>query len=233
MSRIDWEKGIAPEIAYWRAWLAQDGEEQRRRLDPDAPMPGYEEYFPSSGGKVRILDVGCGPLTHLGKKAPGWDVEITAVDLLALAYNQVLDQLGLAPPIRPVPGEAERLLEIFSPDTFDFVYCSSTLDHVRDPLGAIEQMLSVVKPTGTVMCVVQMNEGERNNYDGFHNWNFAPRGTDDDERLILWNRAQETDVARWFERAASMTFRWEEVGGSTWITMDWKKRAPGRASLLL
>ena len=61
------------------------------------------------GDHVRILDVGSGPLTKLGKTHPSKRLEITATDLLANDYDHLLAELGVLPPVRTVHADAERI----------------------------------------------------------------------------------------------------------------------------
>ena len=69
--------GIDDEVRFWEQWIDSRGGEWpddfRQRLDPEAEV---EEYLPLSVGaealpRLRILDVGSGPLTKLGKRYRG------------------------------------------------------------------------------------------------------------------------------------------------------------------
>ena len=55
------------------------------------------------GVTVRVLDVGAGPLTALGKVWPGRTLELTAVDPLADEYNAILDYLAKNYPAEEIP----------------------------------------------------------------------------------------------------------------------------------
>jgi SAM-dependent methyltransferase len=90
----------------------------------------------------------------------------------------LLARLGLVPPIRTIPGHGEKLLEKFRPDQFDLVYSSNALDHSYDPLLAIRQMLTAVKPGGYVYLWHFANEGLHESYHGLHQWNFDIRQDD-------------------------------------------------------
>jgi SAM-dependent methyltransferase len=118
------------------------------------------------------LDVGSGPLTIVGRKAPGVALDITAVDALADEYNKILDQHGVDPIVRPQPCLTEQLTSKFECDKFDIAYARNTLDHSLDPLRAIAEMLSVVRKGGIVLTEHARNEGQTHNYAGLHQWNF-------------------------------------------------------------
>ena len=42
-------------------------------------------------------------------------------------------------------GEVEALTDLFPADSFDIVYCRNALDHTRDPLLGIHQMVKVLQ----------------------------------------------------------------------------------------
>lgn len=156
------------------------------RMDPETPLQGELVVLLSgfSGKEVRVLDVGSGPLTSLGKTWNGRNVIITAVDPLAEQYNEILDRHGLVPPVRAVAGEAEALSKMFPPNHFDLSYSCNAIDHCYDPLLAVREMLCVTKPGGYVYLKHRRNEAEARGYHGLHQWNFFSR----DGELFVGNR---------------------------------------------
>jgi SAM-dependent methyltransferase len=177
--RGDRKNGLADEYAFWENALKDQGrnwsaEEFRARTDPNLELqsPLKELIDAPVGAVVRILDVGAGPLTRLGKRWEGRQLEIIPVDPLADQYDAVLKQLEIAPPVRTRLGHGERLLEDFRENSFDLAYASNSLDHSCDPIAAIGQMLAVVK----AQCVVYLwhfsNVGVEADYQGLHQWNF-------------------------------------------------------------
>jgi hypothetical protein len=74
-------------------------------------------------------------------------------------------------------------LAIFERDSFDIVHAQNSLDHSHNPFQAIQQMLAVVKPSGYVRLEHAANEGQRQNYQGLHQWNLDVRNG----QLIVWN----------------------------------------------
>ena len=191
ISREEWAAGTDHELTFWSHWLSREGgewsEDFRRRMDPDAPLAfdGRWVQMPSSG-EFHVLDVGSGPVTGVGKKAPGLDVHVMAVDPLADDYNRILDRLGLVPPVRTSPGDAENLLEAVGDRRFDIVICSNALDHCYDPMRALAQMIAVTKPGGDILLYHVENEGQAENYEGFHSWNF----TAEDGRFLIWTESE-------------------------------------------
>ncbi len=196
-SKTRWEDGLPNELEHWRWWLSNGPEvfakesfnDYEWRTNPNSDLRNqphltrYLEDFAPAGATVKILDVGAGPLTCVGKSWPDRTVEITPVDPLAAEYNALLDELNLTPLVRTQNAEVEKLSESFPANHFDLVYCQNALDHVYDPVLGIRQMLEVVQPNRSVVLMVNVNEGERENYFGLHQWNFCLEGSD----FVLWN----------------------------------------------
>jgi SAM-dependent methyltransferase len=176
-------KGISEEIAFWDTWIRTQGftwpDDFKQRLDPATPLAGlYHSCIDHlDQHKVNILDVGAGPFTVLGKQHPTKQLHITATDVLAAAYDELLGRHQISPPVRTIYADAEHLTAQFSSDYFDFVHAQNSLDHMQHPLRAISEMLSVVKPNCFVLLVHKINEGENQNYKGLHQWNFATDGS--------------------------------------------------------
>jgi tetratricopeptide (TPR) repeat protein len=115
-----WREQVPDEVAFWESWARTRGrewpEDFLRRFDPKAPIDGrLGEVLAALGqDRVRLLDVGAGPVTVLGKTVPGKVVEITAVDPLADAYAGLLERAGpraARPDVRlrrRAPGRALR-----------------------------------------------------------------------------------------------------------------------------
>ena len=64
------------------------------------------------------------------------------------------------------------------------MHARNSLDHGYDPVESIRQMYRMVRPGGYVYLNHVINEGVKQLYLGFHQWNFEPRGRD----LAVWNK---------------------------------------------
>jgi SAM-dependent methyltransferase len=181
-----WQSGIQFEIDFWRNWLQTRGdkwpERFKEKFDPDTPLEINRDYVrvPESG-EYFVLDVGAGPATH-GKRIPGVDVKMTAVDPLADLYTFLMVQEGLSSPVPTFRVAAEEILEVFGHHRFDLITCRNALDHTRDPIDALQQMLKVLRPGGDIQLHHATNEGSKANYVGFHSWNFEAA----DGRFRVW-----------------------------------------------
>jgi SAM-dependent methyltransferase len=186
-AREAWAAGADAEIAILREWLRTRGgrwpDDYRFRLDPESVIQeDITRHLNGAGQRVRILDVGAGPLTFVGKRWPGHDLELTAVDALADTYDALLAEYGVTPPVRTRRCETERLSDMFPPDSFDMACAAWTIDHSYEPLRAIRQMVTVVRPGGVVLLRHYPNEAENEAYSGQHQWNLDWAGDD----CILW-----------------------------------------------
>ncbi len=195
LPQVERSTALEREVQFWRNWLSKKGmywpEDYHARFDPerliDGHLAGYIDRV--DGERVRLLDVGSGPLTKLGKKHPTKRIEITATDILANEYDRLLAELGIVPPVRTIYADAQRLLERFGHDAFDIVNGQNCIDHTADPHGAIEQMVAVTRPGGYVVLFHAENEGQREHYDQLHQWNF----TCEDGAFIIRDRMGRTE----------------------------------------
>jgi len=191
-----WVRELESEVDFWRRWIANTPsaalEERRARLDPSTPLQDWVRDLMATppGGTVRLLDIGAGPATQLGKVWPERTVEITALDPLADEYDRLLRKHGLRAPVPSQPGHGEQLGQLVPPDAFDLAYAVNALDHSYDPLAIIEGMLRATKPGGWLALDHYIDEAEYEGYTGLHQWNFCA----DDGRFIIWNKERRIVV---------------------------------------
>jgi len=217
----EWDKGLPEELQSWEFMLKDNGRnwmasEYQSRLDPETELQDeYKRLIDARPGSppLRLLDVGAGPLTSLGKKWDGRTLRLFPIDPLAREYTDLLNRLGLRAPTPSQPGQGEQLLDLFEKNSFDFALASNSLDHSRDPMQVIHHMISVVKPHCYVFLGHFANEAVTAGYTGLHQWNFSIRHGDmilSDGRKCSYSLRKEFDgVAslecesqQWFGRAA-------------------------------
>jgi SAM-dependent methyltransferase len=199
------------EVRFWRHWLSIEGgthwrQDYRERLDPDRPLQGHVSAFVDriAADTIRILDVGAGPLTKLGKKHPSKKLEITAIDVLATSYDRLLRKLKIEPLVRTIYADAERLEERFGADRFDIVHGQNCIDHTSDPIRAIREMIAVTRPGGFVILYHAENEGQREGYRDVHRWDFACAG---ESFVIRDSTGRERDVTKELASSADVECR--------------------------
>jgi SAM-dependent methyltransferase len=191
-----WVEGLPSEVAFWDDWLAgrtKYAEDRALRLSSGRAFPWWAKpLIPAEVNSIRVLDVGAGPVTALGDLWPGKTVTIVPVDPLAETYQKILDQYAIEAPVRTTYGVGEKLIEQFGENSFDFAYACNCLDHSIDPIACYRQMLAVLKPGCSLVTFHEANEGEHQNYEGLHQWNFSV----EEGRLIVWNREGRRDVVQ-------------------------------------
>ena len=137
-----WEGLQQGEIDYWDEMLGSIRMNPKRPLQPylmnliDAPL----------GSRLELLDVGAGPMTFLGHKWQGREIYITALDPNASEYDRLLAKHELDPPCRTTVGYVEDLSAFVQMSSFDLVHARNCIDHSKDPLKAIDQMVCAAKP---------------------------------------------------------------------------------------
>ncbi len=94
------------------------------------------------------------------------------------------------PPVRTILAHGESLTDVVPEGSFDIAYCSNALDHMYDPLAAIQSMLATVRPGGFVVLNHFVNEGKTQHYTGLHQWNIDSDGSD----LFISNGARRDSV---------------------------------------
>lgn len=183
-----WEKFLPSEVSYWAGLFQQNSydpshiEAFMNRIENEPIFQFEKDLLDPPGTTIKVLDVGAGPLTHIGSLNSKYNIEITAIDPLAMQYLELWNKFGKKPRVKTVYGEAEKISESFKPASFDIAFSRNALDHSYDPITAIKQMVCVSRRF--VFIQGHVNEGESANYTGLHSWNFEPTIEDD---LIIWN----------------------------------------------
>jgi SAM-dependent methyltransferase len=193
--RHRWTSSLSEELSFWQHLIAERREEYCQRLtDPARELgPHIARWVTrprSRWRKLRLLDVGAGPLPALAPRWGGRPVKVVAVDPLAREYAQVLEAHGVRPVVVTRYGEAEQLTTQFGRNRFDLAYASNCLDHCYDPLRAIVEMVNVIRPGCYVVLEHATNEGVANQYRGLHQWNFDR----EEGEFVVWRPGMRTEV---------------------------------------
>ncbi len=95
--KAKWKSGLKSETAFWEQVISgkvsDHAEDIQNRLNPVSelcPTLAYQLRDIPPGSTIKILDVGAGPLTALGKVLSGQNLLITAVDPLADKYRSII-----------------------------------------------------------------------------------------------------------------------------------------------
>ena len=221
MNREQWSSGIDSEINFWTRWIQTRDlswpDDFKYRSDSIAELKGLaRRYLEDFQRTPKVLDVGAGPMTALGKMLKGRFIDLIAVDALSNLYDQLPFPEGL-PPLRTQKCETEKLHEKFAADTFDVAHAQNTLDHSYDPVTAIRQMIEVTKPGGFIITTHAANEALNENWHGFHQWNFHIDGRD----FKISSQTQTFSVTEAITGAANIIEL--SPDNASWVTCVMKK----------
>lgn len=154
--------------------LQKNAEKLAKHFAGDTPLqPELAKLLPMTTGEVcKVLDVGAGPLSKVGKTHNGIAIELVPIDPLAKRYRALLESLDLTPKFWTQVGHGEHLSLQFPADYFDLVHARNCIDHCLEPIKVIREAIKVLKPKLFFYMNHYQNEGMAANYYGLHQWNF-------------------------------------------------------------
>jgi SAM-dependent methyltransferase len=202
LGKFIWKLALPGEAGFWEKYLATGGkscntaEEFNFRISPDSEFQPWLAKWMNcpEGAEVRVLDVGAGPLTWMGKKWNGRKLVIDAIDPLAEAYGQCLRRLGIKPPVETKAGDGEDVVKLFGRQVFDLTFARNCLDHSYDAIQAVTSMIEATKPGGIIVLWHNQDEAEQLCYQGLHQWNFHLENAE----LVVWKGDKKLNVNRAF-----------------------------------
>jgi SAM-dependent methyltransferase len=200
LGKFIWKWSLPTEVGFWDEYLSSRGkscnavDEFKFRTDPDSEFqPWLREWMNCpEGSRVRVLDVGAGPLTWVGKKWPGRELAIDAIDPLAESYAGIMRRHNIHPPVPTKPGDGEDAAKMFGGNVFDLAFARNCLDHSYDAIQAVRSMIEATKPGGVIFLWHNQDEAEHLNYQGLHQWNFRLQQGE----LLVWKGNKEMNVNR-------------------------------------
>lgn len=102
---------------------------------------------------VDLLDVGCGPGTLTADlarlTAPGRTVGIDVAPGVVAAAREHIDACGVQVELLAADVRSVDL----APGSFDVVHAHQVLQHLQDPVGALEAMAALARPGGGIVAV--------------------------------------------------------------------------------
>ena len=110
----NWVESLDDELSFWDEWLRTKGlewpKDYEERFDINKPFSDYHSrYLPENFSEAYVLDVGSGPITHLGYQLAGQYVNITAIDPLANEYSLLFKKYNVTPPVSTTYCKAEEI----------------------------------------------------------------------------------------------------------------------------
>ena len=206
-----WDSALAP--GKREPWIDNAiNPETRKREFPPLVLSQLDRLRNNANGKLKVLDVGCGPLSPLAWGVESGLFELTATDILADIYIELLEKYHISYPVKPVKCSGEELDKHYPQNSFDLVYSRNALDHTQSPLKCVRNMHDLLKTNGTLVLSGFVKEGTSGNWDGLHQWDLVPSSgnlmcydkTGQDVNLIESLHlicVHESQVERWYHMA--------------------------------
>ena len=153
VSLSQWQTAQRHEHEFWEGYAQTYARFPQILLEHLAKLRDVGEYVAGeldSDGIEETLEVGVGPLGIGVLGMLGRGRRITAIDPLPRIEIPLRDPMleryvrSLRDGVEYRRVQAESLP--FDDDTFDFVCCHNVIDHARDPVSILNEMLRVLKP---------------------------------------------------------------------------------------
>lgn len=110
-----------------------------------------DTHFPAD---TRVLEAGCGvgaQTVTLAQKSPG--ANITSIDISAESISEARENARAAGITNVQFQQADIFALPFAAESFDHVFVCFVLEHLPNPVEALEQLRAVVKPGGTITVI--------------------------------------------------------------------------------
>lgn len=186
--------GVNHEIEFWKGFV--QSERFLKGWVPEVPTPELnptvrrllEIKAAESPVKIRVLDVGSGPVSIL-RGLDGY-VPVT-MDPLSELYQQVFDFAAhnIEPPLPYAAEDAADAVDEHTLGNFRVVHISNALDHVVNVEQALHSLAACLSLSESSWLVVQgfVNESSYEHQAGFHKHDLQ-LGGDDGLRVTSYNR---------------------------------------------
>jgi SAM-dependent methyltransferase len=181
--------GLVHELDWWRDWVADDNvikswlgpsPNPDLQIEVELFLKGLAGGARPTEGPLEVLDLGSGPISIFSNNFDN-RVSLTAADPLAEGYRGLIDDARTQHLCRPIYAEGERLVHTFGPRRFDACHIRNAIDHARDPILVIYNMILCTKPGGFILLHGFENEGTTVGGVGLHQWDIYY----DDRGLIV------------------------------------------------
>lgn len=189
---FSWLSGIPYEVAFWDSYYRNP----KRRKDlfswslygKECTLDNFDvtKHLESFGEFPGIMvDLGCALSYAFGNIVKGKEVPVIYMDPLAPFYNDILNRYKIDRP-RISFGMGETLSANLHGQEVSLIHVRNALDHSASPITVIWQALEALRPGGVLYLNHFRNEGERENYRGFHQHNIDCK----DGKLLIKNNKE-------------------------------------------
>lgn len=212
----DWTAGLRGELEFWRLFRSYHPALFASGMDPASPLDADVDDA-LNGAVPRILDLGCGMISSMGRKSKqGRVLDIRYADALAPEFYDIAREQGFALPYKIDKAHAEGLSLVYSPGMFDVIYCRNALDHCYSPVDALRSLPVFLADQGTLVLKHYRNCADLNGKSGLHQWNLF----DHDSRLWLERNRQRWCVDEMLTGCRQVALRrYSEEWGTAMLDM--------------
>lgn len=116
----------------------------------------------------QILDVGCGTgwFWEANESCLPEGLKVSLLDQSEAMVSEARTRLRQLPILGEVTGHVERAEALpFPENSFDVVMAMHVIYHLTDPVKALDEMLRVLKPEGTLLITINSNSNLREIYE--------------------------------------------------------------------
>jgi S-adenosylmethionine-dependent methyltransferase len=130
------------------------------RLRLDLAFANLQEFLPQTTRPLRALDVGCGTGT-IGVRLARLGIQVTLLDsslpMLDLA-RRATQEAGITEKIELKHGDAEQLVNLFQPGSFDVIVCHNILEYLDSPVTVLRGAASALRDPSAILSVMVRNQ---------------------------------------------------------------------------
>lgn len=192
-------QAIEIEAHYWELVLSTRATRNLESIEERFTPEQAEKIFPgdllrhirAKRAKLKVLDVGCGPVSRLVYGVYRELIYLTAIDVMANSYRNLLQKYNLPVPHYLLSVFAEEASQVMGENVFDVVWCRNTHHQALSPTVFFEELVKTAKPGG-VIIVETDNPGYAS---GFYNpgMPFHQYALDPEKRLMWKSDAPEEE----------------------------------------
>ena len=137
------------------------------------PLADYLIPLVEDKKEVKIADIGSGPFPITGQTLEGVKVEITHADQQDFGY--FWEKYKTTPLFKT---EVENMEKLSYPDGyFDITHCVNALDHTKDALSALKELIRITKKGGWIYIecalIQKTTRGHRHFWDALEDGTFT------------------------------------------------------------
>ena len=189
----DWVKGIPYEIAFWKGVYSNKKSIVSlfnwSRYNKEIELTNFDvKLFLSQKENPAVVDAGCGMSFSNGDKLNGKQLNVRYIDPMAPFFNKIIEKKKLDLP--KITFGFIEYLSVFIPDRVSLIIVQNALDHSKNPLKGILECIECLEIGGVLYLRHFRNEGETENYRGFHQNNISLENND----IIIWNKEAKTNI---------------------------------------